>query len=186
MDLYISHDKSKRLNIYLFGLFFYTSIRIKERVVNLMIKFGKGVVKHRVLILIVAFALLIPSGISFINTRINFDILSYLPSQIETMKGQDIMVDEFGTGALSFVILEDMKDQDIETLADDIEDLRVLRMSSGTEQSLIPHCQERQFRMRCTTHLTTRMQTVSSCSSPTVIQWVRMRQWKPSTRWIRW
>lgn len=41
MDLYISHDKSKRLNIYLFGLFFYTSIRIKERVVNLMIKFGK-------------------------------------------------------------------------------------------------------------------------------------------------
>ena len=124
MDLYISHDKSKRLNIYLFGLFFYTSIRIKERVVNLMIKFGKGVVKHRVLILIVAFALLIPSGISFINTRINFDILSYLPSQIETMKGQDIMVDEFGTGALSFVILEDMKDQDIETLADDIEDLK--------------------------------------------------------------
>ena len=89
-----------------------------------MIKFGKGVVKHRVLILIVAFALLIPSGISFINTRINFDILSYLPSQIETMKGQDIMVDEFGTGALSFVILEDMKDQDIETLADDIEDLK--------------------------------------------------------------
>ena len=69
MDLYISHDKSKRLNIYLFGLFFYTSIRIKERVVNLMIKFGKGVVKYRVLILIVAFALLIPSGISFINTR---------------------------------------------------------------------------------------------------------------------
>ena len=123
MDLYISHDKSKRLNIYLFDLFFYTSIRKKERVVNLMIKFGKGVVKHRVLILIVAFALLIPSGISFINTRINFDILSYLPSQIETMKGQDIMVDEFGTGALSFVILEDMKDQDIETLADDIEDL---------------------------------------------------------------
>ena len=53
-----------------------------------MIKFGKGVVKYRVLILIVAFALLIPSGISFINTRINFDILSYLPSQIETMKGQ--------------------------------------------------------------------------------------------------
>ena len=123
MDLYILHDKSKRLNIYLFGLFFYTSIRKKERVVNLMIKFGKGVVKYRVLILIVAFALLIPSGISFINTRINFDILSYLPSQIETMKGQDIMVDEFGTGALSFVILEDMKDQDIETLADDIEDL---------------------------------------------------------------
>ena len=88
-----------------------------------MIKFGKGVVKYRVLILILAFALLIPAGISFIKTRINFDILSYLPSEIETMKGQDIMVDEFGTGALSFVILEDMDDQDIETLASDIEDL---------------------------------------------------------------
>lgn len=186
MDLYISHDKSKRLNIYLFGLFFYTSIRIKERVVNLMIKFGKGVVKHRVLILIVAFALLIPSGISFINTRINFDILSYLPSQIETMKGQDIMVDEFGTGALSFVILEDMKDQDIETLADDIEDLKGVNdvIWYGTiADSTLPR---EAIRMRCTTHSTTRMQTASSCLSPTVTQWVRMRQWKPSTRWIRW
>lgn len=186
MDLYISHDKSKRLNIYLFGLFFYTSIRIKERVVNLMIKFGKGVVKHRVLILIVAFALLIPSGISFINTRINFDILSYLPSQIETMKGQDIMVDEFGTGALSFVILEDMKDQDIETLADDIEDLKGVNdvIWYGTiADSTLPR---EAIRMRCTTHLTTRMQTASSCSSHTVTQWVRMRQWKPSIRWIRW
>lgn len=88
-----------------------------------MIKFGKGVVKTRILILILAFALLIPAGISFINTRINFDILSYLPGQIETMKGQDIMVDEFGTGALSFVVIEDMDDQDIKVLADDIEDL---------------------------------------------------------------
>ena len=88
-----------------------------------MIIFGKGVVKARILILILAFALLIPAGISFINTRINFDILSYLPGQIETMKGQDIMVDEFGTGALSFVVIEDMDDQDIKVLADDIEDL---------------------------------------------------------------
>lgn len=88
-----------------------------------MINFGKGVVRSRILILILAFALLIPAGISFINTRINFDILSYLPGQIETMKGQDIMVDEFGTGALSFVVIEDMDDQDIKVLADDIEDL---------------------------------------------------------------
>ena len=88
-----------------------------------MIKFGKGVVRSRILILILAFALLIPAGISFINTQINFDILSYLPGQIETMKGQDIMVDEFGTGALSFVVIEDMDDQDIKVLADDIEDL---------------------------------------------------------------
>ena len=59
-----------------------------------MIKFGKGVVKNRVLIIILSVLLLIPAGISFINTRINFDILSYLPGEIETMKGQDILVDE--------------------------------------------------------------------------------------------
>ncbi len=88
-----------------------------------MINFGKGVVKNRVLILILSFLLLIPAGISFINTRINFDILSYLPKEIETMKGQDILVDEFGTGALSFVIIEDMQDKDIEILANDIKEL---------------------------------------------------------------
>lgn len=88
-----------------------------------MIKFGKWVVKNRILILVLAFLLLIPSGISFINTRINFDILSYLPGQIETMKGQDILVDEFGTGAVSFIVIEDMKDKDVETLSDKISTL---------------------------------------------------------------
>ena len=88
-----------------------------------MIKFGKGVVKYRILILILAFALLVPAGISFINTRINFDILSYLPGEIETMKGQDILVEEFGTGAISFVVIEDMNDKDVETLAGNIEEL---------------------------------------------------------------
>ena len=88
-----------------------------------MIKFGKWVVKNRILILVLALLLLIPSGISFINTRINFDILSYLPDQIETMKGQDILVDEFGTGAVSFIVIEDMKDKDVETLSDKISTL---------------------------------------------------------------
>lgn len=88
-----------------------------------MIKFGKGVVKYRVLIIIMAVLLLIPAGISFIKTRINFDILSYLPKEIETMEGQDILVKEFGTGAISFVIIEDMEDKDVETLADEISDL---------------------------------------------------------------
>ena len=68
-----------------------------------MIKFGKGVVKCRFLILILAFLLLIPSAIGYLKTRINYDILSYLPGEIETMKGQDILLDEFGTGAFSFV-----------------------------------------------------------------------------------
>ncbi len=88
-----------------------------------MIKFGKGVVKYRIPILILSFLLLIPAGISFINTRINFDILSYLPEDIETMEGQDILVDEFGTGAISFVILEDMDDSSAKKLVSDIEDL---------------------------------------------------------------
>lgn len=88
-----------------------------------MIKFGKGVVKYRIPILILSFLLLIPAGISFINTRINFDILSYLPGEIETMKGQDILVEEFGTGATSFIVIEDMKDQDVEILSDEISTL---------------------------------------------------------------
>ena len=63
-----------------------------------MQKFGRGVVKLRVPILIVSVLLLIPSIFGFVSTRINYDILSYLPSDIETMKGQDIMLDEFGKG----------------------------------------------------------------------------------------
>ena len=89
-------------------------MKINERKVREMIKFGKGVVKHRILILILAFLLLIPSGIGFMKTRVNYDILSYLPKDIETMKGQDILLDEFGTGAFSFVVVEGMDDKDLE------------------------------------------------------------------------
>lgn len=88
-----------------------------------MIKFGKGVVKCRFLILILAFLLLIPSAIGYMKTRINYDILSYLPGQIETMKGQDILLDEFGTGAFSFVVVEGMQDKDLQKIADKIEDV---------------------------------------------------------------
>lgn len=55
------------------------------------------------------FLLLIPSAIGYMKTRINYDILSYLPGQIETMKGQDILLDEFGTGAFSFVVVEECR-----------------------------------------------------------------------------
>ena len=88
-----------------------------------MIKFGKGVVKYRIPILILSFLLLIPAAVGYFNTRVNYDILSYLPSDIETMKGQDILLDEFGTGAFSFVVIEGMDDKDIDTLADEIEDV---------------------------------------------------------------
>lgn len=88
-----------------------------------MIKFGKGVVKFRIPILILAVLLLIPAGISYLNTRVNYDILSYLPSDIETMKGQDILLDEFGTGAFSFLIVEGMDDKDVDALADEIDSI---------------------------------------------------------------
>ena len=88
-----------------------------------MIKFGKGVVKYRIPILILSFLLLIPAAVGYFNTRVNYDILSYLPSDIETMKGQDILLDEFGTGAFSFVVIEGMDDKDIDNLADEIEDV---------------------------------------------------------------
>ena len=69
-----------------------------------MIKFGKGVVKFRVPIVILSFLLLVPAVIGYVNTRINYDILSYLPGDIETMQGQDILLEEFGTGAFSVAI----------------------------------------------------------------------------------
>ena len=65
-----------------------------------MVKFGKWIAKHRILILIVSILLLIPSVIGFVTTRVNYDILSYLPKDIETMKGQDILLEDFGKGGL--------------------------------------------------------------------------------------
>ena len=69
-----------------------------------MIKFGKKVVKLRVPILIISVLLLIPSVLGIVNTRINYDILSYLPGDIETMEGQDILMEEFNTGAFSICV----------------------------------------------------------------------------------
>ena len=86
-----------------------------------MQKFGRGVVKLRVPILIISVLLLIPSIFGFVSTRINYDILSYLPSDIETMKGQDIMLDEFGKGGFSLVMLDGMDDKDVEKVKEKIE-----------------------------------------------------------------
>lgn len=86
-----------------------------------MQKFGRGVVKLRVPILIVSVLLLIPSIFGFVSTRINYDILSYLPSDIETMKGQDIMLDKFGKGGFSLVMLDGMEDKDVEKVKEKIE-----------------------------------------------------------------
>ena len=86
-----------------------------------MINFGKGVVKLRIPILIVSIILLFPAALGYFHTRVNYDILTYLPKEIDTMKGQDILLDEFGTGAFSMCVVEGMEDQDISTMRKNME-----------------------------------------------------------------
>lgn len=88
-----------------------------------MVKTGKWIAKHRILIVLIGILLLIPSVIGTIKTRINYDILSYLPESLETVKGQDVMVDEFGTGAFSMVIVEDMPLKDVQKLKNKFEEI---------------------------------------------------------------
>lgn len=71
-----------------------------------MKKFGKVVVKLRIPILVLSFLLLIPSVLGYFNTRVNYDILYYLPSDIDTMQGQDILLDDFGKGAYAMVVVD--------------------------------------------------------------------------------
>lgn len=85
-----------------------------------MMKFGKFIVKNKTLILIISLLLLIPSFFGMINTRINYDILTYLPGDIETVKGQDILMDDFNKGAFSLVLFEDMPDKDVVKLKEKI------------------------------------------------------------------
>ena len=88
-----------------------------------MKKFGEIIVKLRIPILIAAVVLLIPSALGYFNTRVNYDILSYLPGEIETMKGQDVLVDEFGTGAFTMVIVEGMEFKDVSKLKAQMEEV---------------------------------------------------------------
>lgn len=85
-----------------------------------MKKFGTKVVQLRIPILILSLVLLIPSFLGYVNTKVNYDILSYLPKDIETMVGQDILVDEFGTGAFSMFIVEGMEPKDVSELCQKI------------------------------------------------------------------
>lgn len=84
-------------------------------------KFGKAVVKCRIPVLVLAFVLLVPSAIGMIRTRINYDMLTYLPGDIDTVIGQDILMEDFGKGAFSFVILEGMEPKDVSGLKEDME-----------------------------------------------------------------
>ena len=86
-----------------------------------MNKLSHLIVKLRYVILIVAVALLIPSAIGYFSTRVNYDILTYLPGDIETMKGQDILLDQFGTGSFVLYVAEGMEEKDVANLKSNIE-----------------------------------------------------------------
>ena len=81
-----------------------------------MVKVGKWIAKHRIFILLVSILLLIPAAIGKAETKINYDLLSYLPGDLETVKGQDILVDEYGMGAFSMVVVEGMELKDVQKL----------------------------------------------------------------------
>ncbi len=88
-----------------------------------MVQLGRKIVKLRVVIFIVSILLLIPSAIGYIHTKVNYDILYYLPDNIETMIGQDILVEEFGTGAYSMFICEGMSNKDVAALKEQMEEV---------------------------------------------------------------
>ena len=88
-----------------------------------MVAFGKKVVKFRIPILIISILLLIPAGLGYVNTRVNYDVLTYLPEDIETMQGQDILVKDFGTGAFSMFIVDGMEEKEVSALKAKIENV---------------------------------------------------------------
>lgn len=88
-----------------------------------MEKLGRKIVKFRIPVFVISILLLIPAAIGYVNTKVNYDILYYLPDEIETMKGQDILVDQFGTGAYSMFICEGMENKDVASLKSQIEEV---------------------------------------------------------------
>ena len=84
---------------------------------------GKFIAKYRVLVILLAVALLIPSGIGYLKTRVNYDVLSYLPKSLETVYGQDVMVEDFHSGAFSMVIVEGMNKRDVAALEKRLEEV---------------------------------------------------------------
>ena len=88
-----------------------------------VVKVGKWIARHRILMLIIGFLLVIPSAIGMAKTRVNYDLLSYLPEHLETVKGQDILVDEYGMGAFSMVVVENMEMKDVQKLKEQFSEV---------------------------------------------------------------
>ena len=117
-------------------------------------KLGEWIARHRVLILLIGVLLLVPSLIGIVKTRVNYDLLSYLPDSLETVEGQDLMVDEFGTGAFAMCVVDGMPMKDVKKMADEFKKIdhvkdvlwygEVLDISVPTE--LLPdHLREKFF-----------------------------------------
>ena len=87
------------------------------------VKLGEWIAKQRVLILLIGILLLIPSVIGIVKTRVNYDLLSYLPDTLETVKGQDVMVDEFGTGAFAMCVIDGMPMKEVRKMADEFKQI---------------------------------------------------------------
>lgn len=108
------------LPVFFFRFSCYTAVcktkKRKER--EKTMRFSKAVVKYRLPILILAVALLIPSVFGMVNTRINYDMLTYLPSDMDTVKGQDVLLEDFGKGAFSLVVAENMPDDEVAKTVD--------------------------------------------------------------------
>ena len=106
-----------------------------------MKKFKEFIVNHSLLVVIISLLLLIPSIIGYVNTKINYNILVYLPEDIETIKGQNILTEDFKIGAFSFVIVDNMSNYDMLNLEDKIRDIdtvnNVLSLADVTD-SVIP------------------------------------------------
>ena len=88
-----------------------------------MLRFGKTVVRFRIPILIIAAVLMIPAVLGMRSTRINYDMLTYLPDSLDTVRGQDILLEKFGKGAFSFIVVEGMEDKDVSLLRQKLEEV---------------------------------------------------------------
>ena len=84
-------------------------------------RFSRAVVKHRVLIIVLVLVLMVPSVLGMIGTRINYDMLNYLPDSMDTVIGQDELMKDFGKGAFSFIVVENMPDKDVEKVVNKVK-----------------------------------------------------------------
>ena len=114
----------------------YLLVNKLRRGENYMKKYGEAIVKHRKLILIISFLLLIPSIIGMANTRINYDMLNYLPSNMDTMKGQDILLKDFDKGAFSILVVDGMSPSELEKLQNKLEKIKHVNSVIGYDSVL--------------------------------------------------